>query len=175
MEEILLKTGLTEKELLEKAYELGFQSEKQYGGCSQCVLVPFIELLGFSTDVFIAATGLAGGIAVSTEGPCGAYTGGILCLSYFWGRDYPNLENSELIRTPFSMILEFRQKFIDQYGSYICRGIHQKIFGRTFDLTDEQGWKEFEEAGAHVDKCTDVVGKAAMWIMEILINSTRNE
>lgn len=175
MENIFLKTGLSEKELLGKAYEMGFQSEKKFGGCSQCVLIPFIELLDLDVNVFTAATGLAGGIAITTEGPCGAFLGGILCLNYYFGRDYNNFENSDLIRKPFEMILDFRNKFIEQYGSYICREIHKKTFGRTFDLNNEKDWIEFDKAGAHIDKCTDVVGKASMWVMEILINSMNNK
>ncbi|MCK5587647.1 MAG: C_GCAxxG_C_C family protein [Candidatus Lokiarchaeota archaeon] len=45
------------------------------------------------------------------------------------------------------------KRFKDKYGSVICRDIQKKIFGRSFNLKDPQEFKDFEEAGAHVDKC----------------------
>ncbi len=174
VEKILAKTGLSEKELLEKAYKIAFQGEKKYWGCSQSIMLPFIELLGLNAEVLKGLTGMAGGIASTTEGPCGAYIAGILCLGYFFGRDYNSLENKQLIERPKEMILDFRNKFVEHYGSCICKEIHQNIFGRTFDLNCEEGWEEFETAGAHDDKCTGVVGKAAMWVMDILIDAAKN-
>ena len=173
MKNIFSKTKLSEKELVEKAYEIGFQGEKKYWGCSQSVLIPFIELLDLNPEIFGALTGLAGGIASTTEGPCGAFLAGVLCLSYYFGRDYNNLEDKQSIEKPKEMILDLKNKFIEQYGSCICKEIHHKIFGRNFDLNSEQDWEEFENAGAHLDKCTEVVGKASKWTMEILINAPK--
>ena len=46
--------------------------------------------------------------------------------------------------------------------------MHQAIFGRAYDLRDPEENKAFDAAGAHVDKCTGVVARAAQWAMEIL-------
>ena len=46
---------------LKKAYDLGFEYEKVYKGCSQCVLAAIQDLFGVrNDDVFRAASGLAG-------------------------------------------------------------------------------------------------------------------
>ena len=37
-------------------------------------------------------------------------------------------------------------------------------------LLDKKEYKDFEKAGAHIDKCTDVSGKVAKWTAEIIID-----
>ena len=69
-------------ELREKADTLAYKYEKKYGGCPQCVLAAVKETVGgISDDVFKAATGLAGGVAVVGAGTCGALSGGVMALS----------------------------------------------------------------------------------------------
>jgi hypothetical protein len=48
--------------------------------------------------------------------------------------------------------------------------VQQKVFGRTFNLQDRIEYKAFEEAGAHTDKCPEVVGKAALWTAKIILD-----
>jgi len=55
----------------------------------------------------------------------------------------------------------------------ICHGIHRNIFGRPYYLRDSTEINRFKEAGAHVDKCTAVVGQAARWAVEILFEAGR--
>ena len=59
-------------------------------------------------------------------------------------------------------------KFVEEYGSPICKDIHVKLFGRAYYLLDSKEYKEFEDAGAHVDKCPKVAGNVARWTAEIL-------
>jgi hypothetical protein len=48
--------------LLDKAYQLGFEYEKTYRGCSQCAIAAIQDTLDIRDDsVFKAGTGLAGG------------------------------------------------------------------------------------------------------------------
>jgi len=52
----------TKKELLEKAYRLGFEYEKIYRGCSQCAIAAIHNTLDIRDEsVFKAGTGLATG------------------------------------------------------------------------------------------------------------------
>ncbi len=58
-------------EKAERAYELGFKYEANYGGCAQAALAAIFDVVGVEAeDVFRSATGLAGGIGLSTEGTC---------------------------------------------------------------------------------------------------------
>jgi hypothetical protein len=64
-------------------------------------------------------------------------------------------------------------KFKEEYGSILCKDVHQKLFGRKFNLMDRNDYAEFEKMGAHVDKCPDVSGKTARWAAEIIIDSLK--
>jgi hypothetical protein len=64
--------------------------------------------------------------------------------------------------------MKLHDKFINEYGSILCKDIQKKIMGRSFNLWDPKDYEEFEKAGGHTDKCPDVVGKAAEWTVEIL-------
>jgi hypothetical protein len=61
---------------------------------------------------------------------------------------------------------------MDNFGSILCHDIHQKIMCRSFDLRDHDEREAFEQAGAHVNKCTEVVALASKWTVEILSEET---
>ena len=46
--------------------------------------------------------------------------------------------------------------------------VHRRELGRAFDLRDPAEREAFEAAGAHEDKCTGVVARAARWAVEII-------
>ena len=62
-----------------------------------------------------------------------------------------------------------QQRFVDAYGSSICGRIHQQVMGRTFHLTQPDEWDGFIQAGGHSEKCPAVVGKAARWAAQIIL------
>ena len=160
------------KELLEKAYELGFEYEKTYKGCSQCVIAAIQDTLEIRDDsVFKAATGLAGGGGLTGIGACGGYAGGVMVLSQLLGRERSTFDDPERIRfRSFDLAKKLADQFIDEFGTIICRDIQAKIFGRAYYLRDPDEFSKFEEAGAHRDKCPDVVGKAAQMAVEIILD-----
>jgi len=160
------------KELLEKAYELGFEYEKTYKGCSQCVIAAIQDTLEIRDDsVFKAATGLAGGGALTGIGGCGGYVGGVMVLSQLLGRERSRFDDPERIRfKAFDLAKKLADQFIEEFGTIICRDIQAKIFGRAYYLRDPEEFNKFEEAGAHRDKCPDVVGKAAQMAVEIILD-----
>ncbi len=155
-----------------QAYDLGFKYEKEYYGCSQCVLLAIQDTFNLENEtVFKSASGLAAGIGLLGS-VCGALTGGVMALSLKYGRDLQAFkagdpEGKRL--KAYEKARKLYKRFEDEYGSVICKDIQKKIFGRSFNLNDPQDFKEFEEAGAHVDKCPGVVGRAAQWIAEIIL------
>jgi C_GCAxxG_C_C family probable redox protein len=158
------------KDLMKKAYDLGFEYEKVYKGCSQCVLAAVQDLFGEeNSDVFRAASGLAGGAGLCGDSGCGAYSGGIMALSQLHGRVRENfLDPERTRRKSFDLAKQLHDRFIAEYGAVICRDIQQKILGRGYYLRDAEEFEKFEKAGAHADKCPAVVGNAAAWVAEIL-------
>ena len=89
-----------------------------------------------------------------------------ICCKY--GRERENFDQTQM-KLPEELAKRLYDLFVKEYGSPICRDVQQKIFGRSFNIWDPEEYEEFESAGAHVDKCPDVVGKVARWVTEILL------
>jgi len=159
-------------ELLEKAYQLGFEYEKTYRGCSQCVIAAIQDTLNVREDcVFKAATGFAGGAGLSGIGVCGGFAGGVMVLSQLRGREREDFSDPEGVRfKTFDITNLLVDKFLNEFGSIICRDIQQRQFGRFYYLRDPDEFQKFHDAGAHDEKCPDVVGKAARVAVEIIID-----
>jgi C_GCAxxG_C_C family probable redox protein len=172
--------NLSRQKLLEKAAELGAAYEKNSGSCSQCTAAALREILGFEDVVVRVATSSCGGQAGLSTGACGGVIGGTIVLDYYLGRSADLLSATQVI--PMGMgelgrAMEAARalcdRFIREYGSILCPQIQSRIFGRSFNLQDPADWKAFEEAGAHTDpsKCMSIVGNAARWTLEILMDS----
>lgn len=159
------------EEIMKKAYELGFEYERVYHGCSPCTVAPIQDLFELDESVFKASTTLSGGVCMSGEGPCGALSAGLLTFGYFCGRNRANFEKIGYDLKASKYGMELRQKFIDAYSSHICSEIHKRIFGRSFNLLNKEDFDEFEKAGGHDQKCPEVIGKAASWIVELLMDN----
>ena len=157
------------KETIDKATQLAWKYEQQYGGCAQVVLASLKETVGhIGDDVFQSATGLAGGVG-RTGYACGALTGGVMALSCFWGRPYDDFADPARRRTRcLIMSKKLVGKFQETYGSANCHDIHRKIMGRAYDLSDPAEFEQFVKDGGHDDKCPSVCANSARWVLEIL-------
>ena len=156
------------EDLTKRAYDLGFNYEREYGSCSQCVFAAVNEILRTGNrETFKAIDGLAGGLARAGNGTCGALSGGVAAISLRYGRqDFSNLGEREKCMV---LAKELHDRFIEEYGSVICKDVQTKIMGRSFNLWDPKEREEFNKAGGHTDKCPDVVGKTAEWAVKILL------
>jgi C_GCAxxG_C_C family probable redox protein len=142
----------------------------QYSGCSQSVLLSLQEELGIgNNEVFKAATVLSGGIARRGE-TCGAIIGALMTLNLLIGRE--KMEETEVYREAMEPCWDLINRFKDQLAkqlnfekgldSTLCREIQENLFGRSFDMTDPDGYQEFIDAGGHSDSgCFQVCGIAA--------------
>jgi len=169
---------LSRQELLDKAYELGFNYEKYSWSCSQCVVAALHELLGIDEVVVKVAPSICGGTADQTLGTCGALAGGIIALDYYFGRSLKEMSYQEYIQTNVDALNSggevaqlLADRFVKQYGTFICGQIQRQLFGRIFCFTDQDGIEKWLKAGAHSasDKCCHVVGNATRWVLEILL------
>jgi mannitol-1-phosphate 5-dehydrogenase len=158
-------------EVLKRAYNLGFEKEKVFHGCAQCTLAALFELTGKEHPLlFQAASGLAGGIGLCGDGSCGGYTGGIMDLGSYAGRRLEHIDgDKETQYKSFKMAQKLRDRYMETYGSVTCKDIHEEIFGRAYILKTKPVRVEFEEAGAHTDKCTTVIACATMWTADLLM------
>jgi len=169
--------GLSKSELLDKVYELGWNFGLYSGSCSQCTVAALQELLGFEDVVVRVASSSCGGQAIQIMGTCGALIGGTMVLDYYFGRlledmSYKQEVNKDRLFEATGVAKLLYDRFIKKYGAMSCATIQQKVFGRVYWITDPDEAAKFDEAGAHSDpdKCMDIVGDAARWTMEILID-----
>jgi C_GCAxxG_C_C family probable redox protein len=172
--------NLSQQQVMEKAYDLGVSFEKYSGSCSQCTVAALKEILGFEDIIVKVATSSCGGQAGLSTGACGGVIGGTIVLDYYFGRPADMVSATQEIpqgAADLSRAMEAArslcEKFIRQYGSILCPQLQEKIFGRSFNLQDPADWQAFLAAGAHTDptKCMSVVGNAARWTLETLIET----
>jgi len=166
----------SKEEKLQEVYDLAFKYEAERGSCPQCVVSALYEVLEVGDPNLIQAVdAMAGGTALSAKGTCGALIGGLAAISTIVGRDYESFSKGESKRRVFQYSKQLYDKFIEKYDSPICCDVHQKLFGRTFNLMDKEDYQKFEDAGAHVDKCPVVSGNTARWTAEIIINRLKKD
>lgn len=158
------------KDKVKQAYDLAFDYERRYGVCPQCLIAAIDDLFDLQVnDVFKAGYALAGGLGLTGNCTCGALAGGVLILGYKYGRERKDFSTGTRLKA-FALAKKLHDRFVAEFGSCRCNDVQRKIFGRSFNLWDEDEYRKFEEAGGHTDKCPDVVGKVAMWVAEQLIS-----
>ncbi|MGD0920059.1 MAG: C-GCAxxG-C-C family protein [Thermodesulfobacteriota bacterium] len=172
---------LSREELLKKVYDLGAAYEINSFSCSQSAVAALYRVLDFPDALVKAASSNAGGTAMQLVGTCGGLVGGIMVLDYFFGRPFEHMSDKELIQDPNINDLFVAQpvarslvtKYIKEYGTITCANIQLQLFGRFFYLEDPDEFKKLDEAGAHSnpEKCPRIVGNAARWTMEILLDN----
>ncbi|MCW4050149.1 MAG: C-GCAxxG-C-C family protein [Candidatus Bathyarchaeota archaeon] len=149
----------------------------KFSGCSQSVLLALQEDLGIGDhESFKAATVLSGGVARRGE-TCGAYLGGLMALGLVAGREdirdtqtYRDaMKPANEIRTAFMNRLQEVFGFKEPLENTICTDIQERIYGRSYDLTNPIQYKDFLDAGGHSDQgCPLVCAVAAEVTAKIL-------
>ena len=172
---------LSREELLDKIEGKGHMYITNSRACAQCTVAALYDILGFDAKLVKAASGLSGGTALQCLGTCGALSGGIIVLSYYIGRPIEKMSDEEYIQAnvdalkiPSEIAGALADRFVEEYGTFICAHIHRILYGRIFCLTDPDEAAKFEAIGAHSDptkSCCAVAGKAARWVMDILLEN----
>jgi hypothetical protein len=158
------------EQLAQRAYALGFSYEQTYRGCAQCTLAALQDALGLPDDqVFRAASALSSGGGLTCAGSCGGFAGGLLFIGSLLGRRREFFDNDQEFKyLSFDLGRKLHDRFIAEYGTVTCNCIHLNLFGRTYDMQDPVDKQQFNDDGAHTDKCTSVVANAARWTVEII-------
>jgi len=170
--------SLSRQELLDKAYELGSNYEKYSHSCSQCTVAALRDIIGFDDVIVKVATSSSGCQASHFVGTCGGLIGGTMVLDYFFGRPAETLSDKEpdearevalMNATQTAKLLYF--KYVNEYGTTLCPSLQVMLYGRVFYFADPGDVEKFEKAGGHSDKgCCYLVGNAARWTLEILLD-----
>jgi C_GCAxxG_C_C family probable redox protein len=157
------------QEVLDAVFERARDNERRCTGCAQSTVAALLDTLDIKADeVFRAASGLADGIGLTTDGSCGALTGGVMVLGLVHGRTREEFSDPFAAMKSYQLAGELHQDFITRYGSCRCREIQQRLIGRSFNLLDPKQLAEAMEVGM-LDHCSQVVGNSARKAMELIL------
>jgi len=164
---------------LEEVYRLAFNFEKEKHCCSQCTVAALQEVFQIkSEELFSTSFAFGGGFANTGEGTCGALAGGAIIISYLYGRRREEFFHGISNKKADYLTKKLYDRFVQEYGSCICKDVQKKIFGRSFNFWDEKEKEIFEKSGGHIDKCPAVVAKTAQWTFKIIeeeINKSKDK
>jgi C_GCAxxG_C_C family probable redox protein len=161
--------GEIDENVLKKAFESGKRHEMKSTGCAQSTIAGIFEALGIENDdVFKAATGLADGVGLTGDGHCGALSGGVMAISYLFGRE--GKDSGDMMKQVPALILskKLHDQFIEKYGTCRCADIQARFVGRFFNLYDPKEMEAAYKAGM-VDKCSTLVGEVAGMATKIIL------
>jgi C_GCAxxG_C_C family probable redox protein len=161
-----------DQKILQEAYDLGYEFERKYHGCTQCVIGAVYQLFPEmrSEDIFRSANAQAGGLGLTSLGQCGAVAGAGMLLSQLYGRSLGGIEDPESKRfVAYRLGAEFVKRFVEVMGSVVCGEIQKRKMGRSFNLLNPEDWQDFEAAGGHDTHCPDVVGTATRIVVEMIL------
>lgn len=167
-----------DKGLLDRVRRRAHENDK-HSGCSQAVLLSLQEEFGIGdTESFKSATVFGGGVSYQGE-TCGALIGALMALGLAIGRE--TMEDTPTYRAAVWHAVDvwsrFREELHSQLGfketltSSLCRDIQRSIYGRSFDMTNEEDYQAFLEAGGHGDEgCPRVCAVAAQVAAEKILD-----
>lgn len=138
------------KDILQKAYDLGYLYEDKHKGCARCTVASLQDAIDFipvDEGLFRTASCLDGGATPTKFANCGSFTGSGMIIGWVCGTERfgDNTLSHKLIH-------KVHKCFEEEYGSVICKEVR--------DRADR--------------KCPEVVAKAAKWTTEILLKQFTN-
>jgi C_GCAxxG_C_C family probable redox protein len=136
--------------------------------CAQSSYLALTEQFEIKGEQVLKALTPLPGIAERGE-TCGAITGPLMVFGLIYGRGINRLHDWNAYRDSLIPSGRFCKRFEQEFGSTMCHDIQKKEFGRSFQLTEPEDLREFQEADATV-KCSSVVRKAVRMAAEIIMN-----
>lgn len=140
------------------------------------MLQPYFEFI--TDDVINSGIALAGGGARATMGSCGAFSGALMALSSGLCPRSQELTDEELeeLEKARTRFYKFRDWFIRRYGGVTCSNVQWRLYGRSFNLSNDKEREELAKRQKRLGiKCDLVIAKVAVKAMEMLAreSSTR--
>ena len=167
-----------EKSLNEKS-DKAFENAKKYeirgGGCPQCTIAGVFDALEIENDdVFKAGTGLADGVGLTGDGHCGALSGGVMAISYMFGRDKKDFGDMRKLVKANLLSKKLHDRFVEKYGSARCADIQTSLIGRFYNLYDPSELAAAAKAGM-MEKCSTLVGEVARMTTRIILEEQQKK
>jgi C_GCAxxG_C_C family probable redox protein len=141
--------------------------------CAQSSYLALEEQFGLKGGEVLKALTPLPGIAERGE-TCGAVIGPLMVFGLIYGRGKTRLNDWNIYRDSLVPSGTFCRLFEQEFGSTMCRDIQKETFGKSFDLTDPEELREFQEADA-TNRCSSVVRKAVRLAAEIILERAEEE
>ena len=168
--------SMNKKQVMELAQQLGYRYEQESHYCPQATLAALMDVFNFNDDtLFKSCFGFHGGGGDSNDGACGALVAGTIAISFFFGRTRSEFDLRIQNCQATGLVKRLHECFEEEYGGIRCRDVHRKLFGREFNVWDEEDLKVFLDMGAHETKCPEAVGKGAAWAAGIIWEELQRE
>ena len=110
---------------------------------------------------------------------CGALMAGIIAMGLVAGRDKieepvfsGDIDQDSGLPRVLVIVRGFYQRFVGEYGSWICREVQENLLDRNYNLADPDEYKEFGNSGGY-DVCSKVVGNCARLAGETILELRR--
>ncbi len=131
--------------------------------CAESVLCGVARALGVRSPLIPRmATGFCSGLS-RTQGPCGAFSAGIMALGLALGRD----DGRDDLDETFGPAQEFHEFFVERFGSTSCR----EITG--CDLGSPDGVADYRARGLKTGLCGPMLEQAAAQVVRIVKEVSR--
>lgn len=163
------KGDKSKKEILKELDEKVVTYMPKYRSCALASFAALNDQFNLKADpaTLNALMPFTGGISGKGE-TCGAVSGAILALGFFFGPfDQKGKEKFPPVSWKNGGI--FMDKFKKEYSSTRCREVQIKLYGRYFDPTKPEDLKLSMEMSKKTPNCTDVAKKAVFIAAEIIL------
>ena len=155
------------EELLDKIEKEAHDYERDFHGCSRCVLKPLQDNLNLGDEASLkASTVLAAGVAMRGE-TCGALLGGLLAVGIATASE--DLKDVNALTNSLAAGFRLARKVEKEFGTTNCTKIQTDRLGRFYSLADPEQYKAFIEAGGYREG-PKVVSKIARMTAEFILD-----
>jgi C_GCAxxG_C_C family probable redox protein len=163
------------QEILDTAFNLAKKYEMEFGDCAQCVFAGVTEAIGMENiEVFRAATGFADGIGLTGDGHCGALSGGVMSISYVFGRDRADFHRRGKMLKALSLSRELQRRFRDKYGTCRCHDLQTKFYGKFYDMMNPAEMEAAVKAGM-LETCSTLTGEVARMAAGLILEQQEKD
>ena len=157
----------SKEEILARIEKEAHDYERDFHGCSRCVLKPLQDNLDLGSEASLkASTPLAAGVAMRGE-TCGAFLGGLMAVGIATASE--DLEDVNALTNSLAAGFRLARNVEKELGTTNCTKIQTDKLGRFYSLADPEQYKAFIEAGGYRE-CPKVVSKIARMTAEFILD-----
>ena len=142
--------------------------------CARSTLHGLSCYFDFITEDMVAASwAFTGGVA-SSSGSCGALCSALFAIGAKYMPTVADVENEvegtqEKFEYARDKLFAFRDAFNKEFGGLTCYEVQKGVFGRGYNLLDEEEVVEFLTLEGHQEECAKVVSRASRMAAEMML------